>query len=531
MRRTPVGWLPALLLSVVLATAQGQEAQDTPRSGPEGSFPPTAAEQGMIRAGELFAQARSLEMLGRDKEAYALYRDAWKADPSNYRSLYHGGRLLESFGQDAEAELAYREATRIAPDFYAAQNALGLLLVREGRDREAVLAFRGAAEAAPDFAAAWRNLGRSMVDAGDIYVAVEPWLRAVELDPENVQSRITLGLLLARTGDFAAAREHLAKALELAPDNKRAEEGLAWVTAQPGSEGTTPPTLTAVPPTPEVEKGVRTSEDPVWVFNAPEVVLDNPEGLKQIGLDRVRRQQYERAVDVLERAARHGGPDSEVEAALGYALYRLGQPIRAAQAYGRAGAASDPPEAWYYVNRGIAFKHAGRLGDATRALGYAVKVNDDFAHAWYVLGLVRLERGQNRRALYALKKAVRLAPHDPDALTALAVAYVRLGHEGSAITSYRKALIERPKEPALLMSIARLLEVQGRNLEAAEAYAEFIDASEGQNEYSKWRTMAHRKANVLGVQTSMRKPASMRATEQDVAALDVYRSSDTVDRR
>ncbi|MCB2198590.1 tetratricopeptide repeat protein [bacterium] len=514
--------LPLLLVLILVPLAPGQNPAD---SGPlpEGRLPSSAtrADQASFAASELFAQARSYEMLGHIEEAYTLYRHAWLKDPGNYRSLYHAGRLLEQIGRPVDAELAYRESARIAPDFYAASNALGLLMKQTGRFGEAEKAFALAAKASPDYAPAWRNLGRAKIDNGDLYGAVDPWIEAVKLAPRDVESRVTLGLLLARINEFAGAREHLEAALDYDPGNARAEQGLAFVDTQPGSVGEPPTDQLALPRRPE-ERGMRSSEDPVWVFTAPSIKLDDPEGLKRIGLDKVRRQEFEAAERALQRAAEHGGPDKAVLSALGFAKYRLGKPIDAAKAYGEAAEAANEPEAWLYINRGIAFLDAGKLSDATRSFGYAVKVDDEFARGWYGLGLARLERGHHRRALRALKQAVSLAPDDPDIQTALAVAHTRLGHESAAAAAYRRALIERPDDPELMMSLARMLEVQGRTTDAAEAYAVFVRETRGDKSYKEFREMALRKARLFQPELTISQPELFE--ESIVEPVDVYGS-------
>lgn len=512
--------LTLLLLLTLVPLAPGQNPADsTPRN--EGRLPTTAtrADQASFAASELFAQARSYEMLGDLEKAYILYRHTWLKDPGNYRSLYHAGRLLEQIGRPIDAELAYRESARLAPDFYAASNALGLLMKQAGRYEEAEKAFAQAALASPDYAPAWRNLGRAKIDNGDLYGAVDPWIEAVKLAPRDVESRITLGLVLARINEFSGAREHLEAALDYDPGNPRAAQGLAFVDAQPGSVGEPPTDQLALPDRP-LERGMRTSDDPVWVFAAPQIKLDDPDGLKRIGLDKVRRHEYEAAEGALQRAAEHGGPDKAVLSALGYAKYRLGKPIEAANAYGRAAEASNEPEAWLYINRGIAFLDAGKLSDATRAFGYAVKVDDEFARGWYGLGLARLERGQHRRALRALKQAVSLAPDDPDIQTALAVAHTRLGHESAAAAAYRRALIQRPDDPELMMSLARMLEVDGRHAAAGEAYADFVRETRGDKQYAEWRDMALRKARLFQPEITISQPELFE--EAIVEPVDVY---------
>lgn len=80
----------------------------------------------------------------------------------------------------------------------------------------------------------------------------------------------------------------------------------------------------------------------------------------------------------------------------------------------------------------------------------------DAAVAFY-LGAVRLSLGHNEAALQPLQRAVRLAPRNVQALSALAEAFDRLGRIDSAIDAYRRATALAPRDARLQLALGSAL--------------------------------------------------------------------------
>jgi tetratricopeptide (TPR) repeat protein len=90
------------------------------------------------------------------------------------------------------------------------------------------------------------------------------------------------------------------------------------------------------------------------------------------------------------------------------------------------------------------------LGDAERArsgLTRAVQLDSSQPEAHSALGLAYLASGHAQRALDELEIAARLAPDQAERLTNLGTAYMLRGRVSEAIASYERALLLAPNDP------------------------------------------------------------------------------------
>lgn len=466
-----------------------------------------------LSAQELFALGREQESAGNLKEAYRLYREAYWRDTTSFRSLYRGGRVLLKYDELEFAHAAFLRAIALQPDFYPAYNSLGLTLSLKHNPRAAYNAFLDGAQVAPQYAQAWRNVGKASAVIGEYDWTLKAYEKAVELVPDDVDARVTLGLLYAWYWKTEAARSQFEAALELQPDNPRAAAGLKWVDEYGGrgvsemaETGMTQRSATGelvtdevsmtreLPPEPEPP---RTTKRRDWAFSPPEPPLAYSEAYQRRGIALVELGRYEEAVEQLETAQEHGAVDDRVYSALGYALHQIGEDDKAAEAYRQAIDHAIEPMPWYHINRGAVLQSAGRLGAAAKEYRKAIKLDETSARAYFALGLLRLDQGHNRDALSALTKAVKYGEHYGPAHAALGVALIRSDRRGDALLAYENAVRLMPDDPDARMSLARLLEEQGRVLEAAEQYLEFARIAEGLPGMAEWRLVAMKRARDL----------------------------------
>ncbi len=89
------------------------------------------------------------------------------------------------------------------------------------------------------------------------------------------------------------------------------------------------------------------------------------------------------------------------------------------------------------------------------------------------IDLARQERFHE--ALTSFRLALRENPRDAAALEQMAVVYTRIGMTDEAIKMYARALAERPSSPAAHYGIAFLLLNRGRDAAAAEHLRAFLE--------------------------------------------------------
>lgn len=102
------------------------------------------------------------------------------------------------------------------------------------------------------------------------------------------------------------------------------------------------------------------------------------------------------------------------------------------------------------------------------------------ADAWTQLGVAYLERDNLQRAMSALDRALRIAPDDPEALQAMALAYQRQGEHELADESFQRALSADRHFTRARNNYAAFLYDRGRTREACEQ----LERASGDAQYS-----------------------------------------------
>lgn len=112
---------------------------------------------------------------------------------------------------------------------------------------------------------------------------------------------------------------------------------------------------------------------------------------------------------------------------------------------------------------------AGRLDEAAQRFAFIAKSAPTFAEAFFNLGLVREEQGQNEEAINNFEKALTLKPRLHGANLFLGVAQFRLNQTEKAIAAFKKETSLYPKDASAWMwlGIAELVSEQAE--QAAEA--------------------------------------------------------------
>ena len=112
---------------------------------------------------------------------------------------------------------------------------------------------------------------------------------------------------------------------------------------------------------------------------------------------------------------------------------------------------------------------AGKLDEAGEGFAFIAKSAPAFAEAFFNLGLVREEQGQNEEAITNFEKALTLKPRLHGANLFLGVAQFRLNQSERAIAAFRKEISAYPKDASAWMwlGVAELVNEQAE--QAADA--------------------------------------------------------------
>jgi tetratricopeptide (TPR) repeat protein len=169
---------------------------------------------------------------GQDQEAATLYQQAIDSDPKYIKALVNFGLLLAQHGQVARGEQQLRAAIQIDPGDPAAYTALGMIQGKTGRGAEAVESFRKVVALQPDAADAHLNLGIALVDQYDRAGGFKEFQQAASLAPQSPAVHYNLGRFYFETAQYEDARKELEQAVRLDPNDAPALYFLALAAKQ-----------------------------------------------------------------------------------------------------------------------------------------------------------------------------------------------------------------------------------------------------------------------------------------------------------
>ncbi len=145
----------------------------------------------------------------------------------------------------------------------------------------------------------------------------------------------------------------------------------------------------------------------------------------------------------------------------------------------RESVAADPSLVEGWNGLGTALMRLGKKGEAEAAFARALSADPGYYAAVMNVGLLRLEEGRTREAAELFSRAAGLSPRNPAPRVNLAIALGRLGRLPEAEETLLSARSAFPSNPLVLYHLGTLYERKGDRGRAKEAYASFLDVSDG----------------------------------------------------
>jgi len=124
--------------------------------------------------------------------------------------------------------------------------------------------------------------------------------------------------------------------------------------------------------------------------------------------------------------------------------------------------------------------YRNRLPEAIVAAETAIALNRNDSLAHRLLALFELQSGRPERSRALIERAIRLSPRDVNhagSLAILARSQIALGDNEAALANLRKAIAVNPELTYIRLFLATAYGHMGRNEEAREALAEFLQKS------------------------------------------------------
>ncbi len=300
------------------------------------------------------------------------------------------------------------------------------------------------------WARALSNLGDALLDAGRVEEGVEVLQQALALNPDMAEIHGNLARGLMKLDDLAAARQHCEEAVRRDPQGARFRQQLGLVAAQEGHGD-------------EAERHFRTAlqlnpDDPVIQVNLGQCLAD--------------QQRLDEAIACFEAVLGRDAHSLDARQRLATALASVGR-MDEAVLHARELALRSPADARPHLLLGLIELQRKNERAAVEHLRRAVELDARHAAAWLQLGNALRRLGDAAEAARCYETAVRMDG-------ALAEAHNNLGgilaedHPSRAADCFARAVKARPDFVEARFNLAASLTRVGRLEEAAEEYQQLL---------------------------------------------------------
>ena len=284
---------------------------------------------------------------------------------------------------------------------------------------------------------------------------------ARKLDPGLAESDVLLGETLLKTGRAGEAAEAFQRALSTQPTSYEAHLGLGRALDAKGEDG----------------------PSEIAFRSAIELQPASFAAYNQLGAFYYTRGRYPAAADAFRKAARLEPDSYWAMSNLGGARTMTGDFAGATDAYRRALALRPTDEA-ALSNLGLNQLWAGHAAEAVQLLERAVKASPNQFDIRGNLGdAYRAVPGQDAKATEAYTRSVALAreqlrlnPQDFRAQSFLATGLAKTGHADEADQEMRRALDLAPRDPEILADAAVVAALSGRRSEVLDLLKKAVAA-------------------------------------------------------
>ena len=341
---------------------------------------------------------------GRLAEAEALFSRAVRADARLTGARMNLAHLYLLKGEPERAAPELREVLRLEPANAEAAYRLAWLLLAQGRPDETIALVEPLKQTQAPSAPLLAVLGHAHLRKGDAARAEENYLLALGRQAANAEALLGLAQVAQARGDAEAAALHLGRAQEAVGDSPDYLQRLARVALRSGLKNEAVAALRKA-------VGLRPNEA-AYRFALGSAHLREPADLDE-------------AEQAFREALRLRPADAQAQLHLGYVLLKQKRHAEArAWLEKSVGAGAGAPEAFYYL--GLIAQDEGEDARAIELFERAIRLAPAFGHAHVALGTTYLKLKDYPRAQAALEAGAKLAPDDSKVHYQLAVLYARL---------------------------------------------------------------------------------------------------------
>jgi tetratricopeptide (TPR) repeat protein len=505
-------------------------------------IPAIVALQQLLKKNPAIAEAQLLlatafRLQGNLTEALAAYRQLAVVDPKNFPAHLFAGAILMQQGKLAEARTALGKAVELAPDDLTAVDQLITLDLMEKKAPDALrrvndlvarspkdgrlqillarvlsaqadfsgaeAALRKAIELQPDSLDPYLSLVQLLVSTKQQDKALTDLKQAVAKNPKDIRPLMLMATLHEQQKDFASARQAYEQVLVIEPKAAVALNNLAFIYSEHAGD-----------------------QDKAFEYaqRARDLLPNQWETADTLGWILYKKQQFTRALPLLEEAVAKNPDSAELRYHVGMAYYNTGNEAKsrlaleralelnktftgadeaaealallkldpasadaAAKAKLEALAAKRKDDAVLFSLLGQLYEKDGNRDKAMAAYETTLRINP--GHVAATLGAVRILRakGELPKALELAKVARKAAPGDPLIAQALGRLAFDTGDFPAANTALQDAVRQLPNDPEVLFDLAEAAYSVGRVADARTAMGDAVEKSPGFSRAAKAR--------------------------------------------
>ena len=359
-------------------------------------------------------------------------------------SAHYNLGLLEMQAHRVEAaQAAFQKAIDLDPKYLAARYGLGVAELSSGHPREAAAVMQKTLEQTPHEARFWALLVSAQFAAGDAAKAIASTQSAVQDFPEEPRLDVTLATICLRYRMIQRARELLEDANELLPNDPEVALLLAKASLMAGEPTEARAVLQGMAPADR----------------------NGTERLLLMGETRALLGDLDSAADDLRLALNDAPHDTECLAAYAWLQNLQGHYQAAIATLGKARSLS-PRAAWVPYRMAVSYFFLGKSAPAESACQQALQLDPNYAPAYMLRGIIKLDAKRFEAAGIDFSKAIHLDPDNPLFHRQLGIALFSGGKAALAVEQFDLAVRGNPKDAAGYYWRAKSLQARGEKEKA-----------------------------------------------------------------
>lgn len=439
--------------------------------------------------------ARALARTGDGDEAIEHYENVLAMDPTNMEALSGAAALYEQNERWLDAAHVYATLADIHPDEVSLRLRHGISLLRAGRAEEALGPLTVACALAPDSAIASRSLAVALQRTGRPAEALERYEKLLAADPEDVALLMETAALLEERGEAGRAAEMYERALAQTRDDATLSATASEIALSLANLrlflGSPREALDAV----EVADKLSASWSPESAYIRCRALLASgaydgagavatralgsfPDDFRfqLVGAEAAAGKGDEKEADrKIARAIEHSGEDRRTVLMAADVWVRREEFDRALPLLEQAvRKAPDDDRLWF--EWGGILERAGRPMEAMDRLRHAIDLNAENHLAMNYLGYMLAERGENLQEAESLvNRALSLDPQNPAYLDSLGWVLYQMGRPGDALGPLSRAAELMAGDSTIREHLGDVLDALGRRSDAIEEWNRALD--------------------------------------------------------